>query len=512
MSTKITKSIGSVSSATLISRILGYVRDMVVASRFGSGWVADTFYLAFRIPNLLRDLLGEGSLSSGFIPVFNECLVKKGKNEAASLYSACIGIMLIILSGVTLLGMIFAPAIVRVIAWGWWDKPEQIALAVTLTRIMFPFIAFISLSALAMGVLNSLQIFFVPAVAPMMLSVFEIAAVLWLVPLMKVPVEGLAWGVLLGGSFQFLWQIPTLARNGFLNKLIFQVTPEIKKIGLLIMPVAIGSGVRQLNVLVDQVCASFLQNGSVTALYYANRLYQLPLALFGISIATVALPAMSLSAAQNDLSQLKQTFSYSLRMIMFTLIPSTIGLIVLGQPIIKLLFERGFFSAQGTALTALALVYYALGLVFFAGAKIGAAAFYALQDTKTPVKIAIAAMFINTILNVILMQFLYVGGLALATTISAAFNMAALVYILRQRIGPLGARQIWASLQKILLAAAVMGVVCYYAKQWTIISLLSGVLIYIGMAYLLKVEELKYIKNVFRGQRSVNSGQRSGRQ
>ncbi|MBI5554816.1 MAG: murein biosynthesis integral membrane protein MurJ, partial [Elusimicrobia bacterium] len=496
MSTKITKSIGSVSSATLLSRILGYARDMAVASRFGNGWAADTFYLAFRIPNLWRDLLGEGSLSSGFIPVFSECLVKKGKNEAASLYSAGVGIMLIILSGVTLFGMVFAPVIVRIMAWGWWDKPEQIARAVTLTRIMFPFIAFISLSALATGVLNSLQVFFVPAVAPMMLSVFEIAAVIWLVPLMKVPVEGLAWGVLLGGLFQFLWQIPALAKNGFLNKLIFRITPEIRKIGVLIIPVAIGSGVRQLNVLVDQICATFLQDGSIMALYYANRLYQLPLALFGISVATVALPTMSLAAAQQDLRQLKQTFSLSLRLIVFTLIPATIGLMVLGPPAIKLLFEHGAFNAQGTALTNLALAYYALGLVFFAGARVAAMAFYALQDTKTPIKIAIVAMMLNAILNIILMQFMRVGGLALATSLSAVFNMGALLYILRQRLGALGARQIWVSMQKSIIAALIMGLACYFTRHWVVISLMIGVLIYIGVAYALKIEELKYIKNI----------------
>ncbi|MDD5259721.1 MAG: murein biosynthesis integral membrane protein MurJ [bacterium] len=507
MSTKIAKSIGTVSGATLLSRVLGYVRDMVVASRFGNGWAADAFYLAFRIPNVLRDLLGEGSLSSGFIPVFSECLVKKGKNEAATLYSACLGILLVILSGVTLLGMIFAPAVVRLIAWGWWNKPDQLALAIKLTRIMFPFIAFISLSALAMGALNSLQVFFIPAAAPMMLSVFEIAAVLWLVPLMKVPIEGLAWGVLLGGLFQFLWQVPYLAKNGFLHRIIFRITPLVRKIGILMIPVAIGSGVRQLNVLIDQVCASFLQDGSIMALYYANRLYQLPLALFGLSIVTVALPAMSLSAAKKDLDQLKHTFSLSIRMTMFTLIPSTIGLIVLGQPIIRLLFEHGSFNAQGTALTALALAFYALGLIFFAGAKIGASAFYALQDTKTPVKIAIAAMVLNTVLNIILMKFLRVGGLALATSISAAFNMAALVYILRQRIGALGASRIWASMQKVLLAAAAMGVVCFFTRPWIIIALVLGVLVYIGMAYLLKIEELKYVQNFFRRQRSVDSVQ-----
>jgi putative peptidoglycan lipid II flippase len=296
--------------------------------------------------------------------------------------------------------------------------------------------------------------------------------------------------------FQFFWQIPALAKNGFFNKLALRITPEIKKVGILVLPVAIGSGVRQLNVLVDQVCASFLQDGSIMALYYANRLYQLPLALFGISVATVALPAMSLAAAKQDLTQLKQTFSLSLRMIIFTLIPSAVGLIVLGQPIVKLLFEHGSFNAQGTALTAFALTFYALGLIFYAGAKIGASAFYALQDTKTPVKIAVAAMVLNAVLNIILMQFLNVGGLALATSIAAAFNMAALVYILRQRIGALGARQIWVSARKVLLASAVMGVVCFYAKQWTIVALMIAIPVYIGMAYVLNIEELKYMKNL----------------
>lgn len=503
MSTKMTKSISSVSVATFFSRILGYLRDMVVASHFGNGPIADTFYLAFRIPNFLRDLLAEGSLSSGFIPVFSECLVKKGQKKAADMYSACLGLLLIILAAIVLLGMIFAPVIVRMVAWGWWDKPHQLELAVKLTRIMFPFIAFISLSALAMGVLNSLHVFFVPAIAPMMLSIFEILAVFLLVPFMKVPIEGLAWGVLFGGMFQFLWQIPALIKNRLWQKLVLRITPEIKKIGTLIVPVALGSGVRQINVFVDQVCASFLVDGSIMALYYANRLYQLPLALFGLSIATVALPNMSRSVAAGDLTQLKKTFSLSLRMMGLAILPSSVGLIVLGKPIIKMLFEHGLFTSRGTDLTFLALVFFAFGLIFFAGARIVASAFYALQDTKTPVKIGILAMILNALLNIILMQFLSVGGLALATSISSAFNMIALLYLLRRRIGVIGAKNILFSLEKSFLASLVMGLVCFtvsYGRgtHWliTLLSLVLGIVVFLTMIHFLKMEEFKYLKNV----------------
>ncbi len=496
MSTKMTKSIGSVTAATLLSRILGYLRDMVVASRFGNGAAADTFYLAFRIPNLLRDLLGEGSLSSGFIPVFTECLVKKGQKEAAALYSACLGLLLLVLSGVTLLGMTFAPVIVRLIAWGWWDKPEQMAQAVKLTRIMFPFIAFISLSALAMGVLNSMQVFFVPAVAPMMVSIFEIGAVFLLVPLMHGSIEGLAWGVLLGGLFQFVWQVPTLVKNGFLHKVVLSITPEIRKIGLLIVPVAFGSGVRQINVLVDQVCASFLADGSIMALYYANRLYQLPLALFGLSIATVALPNMSQAVAEKNMDGLKNTLSLSLRMMILAMVPSTVGLIVLGQPLIRILFQHGQFTAYGTNLTNLALAFFSLGLVFFAGARIVASAFYAMQDTKTPVKVAIMAMILNALLNIILMRYLQVGGLALATTLASAVNMIVLTYLLRRRLGPLGARRIWQSSEKVILASLVMGLVCFWLRHWVLLGLAGGMLAFIIMMHALKMEEFKYLKNI----------------
>jgi putative peptidoglycan lipid II flippase len=496
MSTKIARSIGSVSIATLFSRILGYLRDMVVASSFGNGPVADTFYLAFRIPNLLRDLLGEGSLSSGFIPVFTECYVQKGKEEASALYSACLGLMLVVLSAVTLLGIIFAPVIVRLIAWGWWDKPEQLELAVKLTRIMFPFIAFISLSALAMGVLNSLHSFFVPAVAPVMVSIFEIAAVFLLVPVMHVPIEGLAWGVLCGGLFQFLWQVPALMKNGFLHKLVLKMTPEIRKIGVLIIPVAIGSGVRQINVLVDQVCASFLGDGSIMALYYANRLYQLPLALFGLSIATVALPVMSRAAANQNIPDLKKTLSLSLRMMLLAMVPSTVGLVVLGEPIIRLLFQHGNFNSAGTGLTNLALLYFSLGLVFFAGARIVAAAFYSMQDTRTPVKIAIIAMITNAVLNVILMRFLQVGGLALATTLASGLNMLLLLQLLRKRLGLLGARQMVRTGLKVVLASLVMGLACFLLRQWVIAALAAGAAVFIMMVHLLKVEEFKYLKNI----------------
>lgn len=500
MSIRLARSVTNVTIATFISRLGGYIRDMVVASSFGHGTSADAFYLAFRIPNLLRDLLGEGALSSGFIPIFAESLAKEGKDKAVAFVSAVLGILLIILGAVTFLGMLFSPYLVRMLAWGWWDKPEKLALAIQLTRIMFPFIAWISLAALAMSILNSLHIFFIPAVAPLMVSLGEILAVFFLVPKMTVPIEGLAWGVLIGGLFQFLWQLPSLLRSGYMRKITLKLTTEVKKVGWLIVPVAVGSGVRQINVLVDQVCATFLEKGSVTALYYANRLYQLPLALFGLSIVTVSLPAMSTAAAKNDINELKKNFSQSMRLVLFSLVPASIGLMIMGKPIIRMLFEHGVFGREGTQLTNLALVFYASGLVFFAGLRVTAAVFYALQDTRTPMKIGIMAMMANTCMNVIFMQFLQVGGLSLATSISAAFNMILLAHFLRKRIGPLGISKLLFYFLRIAGAAGLMGVACFcgvriLAPSWfnTVFVLSGGIVIYLLVAYALQIEEFRYI-------------------
>lgn len=496
----VARSVTSVSTATFISRIGGYIRDMVIARYFGHGTIADTFYLAFRVPNLFRDLLGEGSLSSSFIPVFAESLQKEGKGKAATFVSAMAGVLLVILGLVTILGIAGTPIIVKMLAWGWRDEPEKLALTIHLTRIMFPFIAWISLAALATAILNTGRIFFIPAMAPLMVSFAEITAVLFFVPKMSIPVEGLAWGVLIGGLLQFLWQLPALLKTGYLQKITLKILPEVKKVGCLLIPVAIGSGVRQVNVLVDQVCATFLEQGSITALYYANRLYQLPLALFGLSVVTVALPSMSAAVANSDYPGLKKNFTQSMRLVLFTLIPASAGLIITGKPIIRMLFEHGAFGREGTELTNIALIYYVLGLVFYAGLRVTSSVFYALHDTRTPMKIAVMAMITNAFLNIVLMRFLRVGGLSLATSVAAALNMVCLMYILRGRIGALGVRGLLRYAGRVSLAAGGMGVFCFLAlaifePSWlhTVFVLAGAVLVYGILSYALQIEELRYI-------------------
>ncbi|MFH1238795.1 MAG: murein biosynthesis integral membrane protein MurJ, partial [bacterium] len=497
----------NVSLATLVSRILGYLRDMVTAAAFGNGMVADAFYVAFRIPNLLRNLLGEGALSSSFIPVFTEYLTNKTRQEAQELLNILTTILLILFSGLTLLGIAFAPFIVRIIAFGFTLNPEKLSLTITLTRIMFPFMFAIGLAALALGVLNSLHKFTMPALAPAMLSIAEIFFVLAICPLLSIPIKGLAIGVLVGGMAQLLVQIPAILRSGFSYHFKLWLNhPGIKKIGLLMLPATIGLSVNQVNVFVDTICASVLAEGSVTALYYANRLMQLPLALFGIAIATVAFPSMSRSAAQADIPGLKKTLLVSLRMIFFTIIPCSVGLMILGKPIIRLLFQRHHFTAAGTEATNLALFFFSIGIFAYAGVKVLVYAFYSMKDTKTPVKVGVIAMLLNAFLNVILMQYLSVGGLALATATSSIFNMALLTWILRRRYGRLGGKEVFALFLKVILAAGIMGFCSWYMINYLLVDLglllkvaltiVVSASIFFFMAYLLKIEEVKHLKDL----------------
>jgi putative peptidoglycan lipid II flippase len=513
-SAKITRAVKNVSLATLVSRILGYLRDMVTAAAFGNGMVADAFYVAFRIPNLLRNLLGEGALSSSFIPIFTEYLTNKTQEEARELLNILTSILLILFAGLTLLGIIFAPFLVRIIAFGFTLNPEKLALTITLTRIMFPFMFSIGLAALALGVLNSLHKFTMPALAPAMLSIAEIFFVLAVCPLLNVPIKGLALGVLVGGFAQLAVQIPAILRSGFTYRFKLWLNhPGIRKIGLLMLPATIGLSVNQINTFVDTICASVLAEGSVTALYYASRLYQLPLALFGIAIATVAFPSMSRSAAQADIPALKKTLVISLRMIFFTIIPCSVILMVLGKPIIQLLFQRHHFTASGTEATNLALFFFSIGIFAYAGVKVLVYAFYSMKDTKTPVKVGMIAMLLNAFLNIMLMQYLSVGGLALATTTSSIFNMGCLIWILRRRYGRLGAKEIFVLFLRIILASAIMGLCSwclmnYVLANWGLLlklplTLLSAGFIFIFMAYLLKIEEVKHLQGLIFAKEST---------
>ncbi|MFH1784010.1 MAG: murein biosynthesis integral membrane protein MurJ [bacterium] len=503
---KMTRSVKNVTLSTLLSRVLGYIRDMLIASEFGHGMMADAFYVAYRIPNLLRHLLGEGALSSSFIPVFTEYLTNKTEEEAKELVSILATLLFVVLAFLTIIGITFAPFIVRVIAPGFSDNPQKLSLAVTLTRIMFPFMLFIGLAALALGILNSLRKFAIPALAPCVLNISQIVFVLAVCPLLAVPVKGIAYGVLVGGFGQLVFQAPSIIRSGFFPRIKIVLShPGIRRIGVMMLPAVIGLSVHQVNIFVDTMCASLLEEGSVTALYYANRLMQLPLALFGIAIATVTFPSMSKSAAQQDMAGLKKTLVMSLRMVLFTIIPASVGLMVIGKPIVKLLFERNHFTAAGTDATSWALLFYSTGIFAYAGVKILVNAFYSLKDTKTPVKIAAVAMVLNAVLNIILMRFLNVGGLALATAIASILNMFILITILRSRLGLLGFRSIMSLLWRVVVASGVMAAFCYYMTGilaglggffQVALTITGAVFVFVLICVILKVEEIKHVKEL----------------
>jgi len=503
--TRVIKAAGVVGSATLLSRILGYVRDAVIAWYFGAGMNSDAFIAAFRIPNLLRKLLGEGSISNAFVPVLTNYLAKDGKEEAFRLARSALWIFSILLAVVSVCGIILSPLIVKIIAPGFVDFPGKISLTVVLTRIMFPYIFFIGLVALCMGILNVFGHFATPALAPVLLNLAMITSVFFLCPHFSQPVLGLAVGVMIGGVLQLALQLPAMFRKGFILRQhapLFH--PGLRKIGRLLPPVIIGGAVYQINVLVGTLLGSFLQEGRVTVLYFADRLVQFPLGIFAIAAATAVLPSLSRQAASNDIAALKNTFNYSVRFTLFLTIPSMVGLIILREPIITLLFQRGEFGLQAVRLTARALLYYAIGLWAFSAVRIVAATFFALQDTRTPVIMATVSILANMVLGVVLMGPLDHGGLALATSLASILNLGLLVYALRKRLGSLGWRRIARSTCKTLGSAAIMGAVVWFAagrlipaEEGTIGERVAGLLacVVIGLAvfgasaYAIKIPE-----------------------
>ncbi|NVM22206.1 MAG: murein biosynthesis integral membrane protein MurJ [Desulfobacterales bacterium] len=503
---RMTKAAGIVGAATLLSRIFGFVRDVVVAWFFGAGPAADAFFVAFRIPNLLRRLFAEGSLTISFIPVFTEHLYKHGREDAFGLARSAWWILTMILAALTVIGIIVSPFIVRLIAHGFLALPEKFELTVLLTRIVFPYIFFIALVALSMGILNALGHFAAPAFAPVLLNVAMIGAVLLLSPHLTRPSIGLAVGVIIGGCLQLGLQIPFLIRKGFhllVRSPLYHAA--IKRIALLMTPAVFGSAVYQINIFVGTLLASLLPEGSVSYLYYADRLVQFPLGVFGIALATAVLPSLSKQAAAGDLEGLRASFSYALRLVFFITIPAMTGLIILREPIVRLLFQRGAFDPATTVLTTRAVLYYGLGLWAFSGVRIVVAAFYALQDTKTPVKIAVVSLLVNIALSILLMGPMRHGGLALATSLSSGVNLMLLIHALKKRLGRIGAHDIVRSIFKSAASAAVMGGVIalaalwaapkcsqssWYLSAWVFGSVGTGALLYGWCASLFRCREL----------------------
>ena len=501
---------GVIAFFTLLSRILGLVRDMVIATLFGSGMAADAFFVALRIPNLLRRLFAEGTLTIAFIPVFTEYLTLKSREDAFDLARVVFTILSLILVVITVLGILFAPFIVKIQAFGFGSSGIKYDLTVFLTRLTFPYIFFIGIVAFFMGVLNSLRHFAAPAAAPIFLNVGIIGAAYFISPHCAEPIVGMSVGIILGGALQVALQLPWVYGAGLRLFPMWQpFHPAVKRIGYLMLPAVFGSAVYQFNQFVGTLLASFLKDGSVSWLYYADRLVQFPLGIFAIAIATAALPSLSADAAREDHAQFQKTLAHGLSLVFFIALPAMAGLLILGRPIVELLFERGAFSAESSAMTTDALVCYALGLWAFSGMRVLIAAFYARQDTKTPVIIAIIALGINVIASLLLMGPMKHAGLALALSIASAVQFGLLAFFLRKK-GIFGhAAPILKSISKSIVATLVMGsfVFCcriqwFYATATHTLSekvlnlsalVLLGIVVYFLMARVLGCQETKAI-------------------
>jgi len=502
----LTQHLGAFGGATFISRILGYIRDALVAAYFGGGLLTDAFYAAFKVPNLLRRFLGEGAMTAAFVPIFTDLNNKKGKKDAVEFFNALFSGLVVVLTTLVVLGVIFAPAITKAVAWGFTQTPEKFELAKELVRITFPFLFFISLAALMTAVLNSSGRFFVPAVSPAGLSIAEIAFVLLFYHSMSSPIHGLAASVVAGGALHFMFQLPKAWKLGFRPRLVKPFShPEVKTFLILLGPTILGLCAEQVNAFVDQFCASFLIDGSITALYNSDRVMQLPLALFGIAMSNVALPALSKAVSNQNRGEFKDILNFSLGVTNYVLIPSFIGFVILGLPIIQLLFEHGRFTQHNSILTYQALVPYALGLPAYSAVKIMATAFYAQKNTKTPVRVALYAMGLHAVLSVTLMWRFQVAGLALSTALSSWFQCVCLFYLLRKEVGNLGGRGLLKSFFFGTGVGILMGAVCYISYHYYLSSLslylrvpfviLVGVVVYFGLSKLFRIHEFEVLLN-----------------
>jgi putative peptidoglycan lipid II flippase len=461
---QIASAAGIMGAATFLSRTLGFVRDMAFAWLFGAGMVADAFFAAFRIPSTLRELLGEGALSAAFVPAFTRTASREGRDAAWAMASKVMGTLLVVLTLVTAAGVLLAPWIAQVIAFGFGSVPGKLELTATLLQIMFPYILVVGLAALFMAILNSLGHFLTPALSPTVLNLVIIAAALLVAPRVSVPVIPIAIAVVLGGIGQLAIQIPAAVRLGWQPAIqVAPRDPAVREIGRLMLPGVAGLAITQINVFVGTLLASLLPEGSVAALGYAFRLVQYPIGIVGVSIATGALPVMSQAMARESVGDMKQALRDSLRLGVFLALPALAGLILFRVPIVGILFERGAFTRTATVLTAGILSAYATGLVFYIANRILAPAFYAMRDTWTPMVTGMVAVGVNVAVSLLLMGPLGAMGLALATAVASASNCAQLVVRLRQRIGLLGGRVM-------LRAAARVALACVPMVAWGIAS------------------------------------------
>jgi putative peptidoglycan lipid II flippase len=542
--TSVARSAGIVSIAVMFSRILGLVREMIFAKYFGAGFLYDAYQAAFTIPNVLRDLFAEGALSAAFVKVFTDYQINKSELEAWRLASLVLNALAVILSVVTILGILLAPYLVPIITQGF--PPEKIHLTVVMTQIMFPFILLVAMAAVAMGVLNTKGNFGIPASASTVFNVVSIFAGLgfayWLsggewaqsndetaVP--DFPAQwaiiGMAIGTLIGGAAQFLMQVPSLLRVGFRFSPILSFTDEgVKKIMRLMAPAILGTSAVQINVLVNLAFVSGIDGGR-SWLSYAFRLMQFPIGVFGVAVGIASIPVLSRMASEGKFDDFRKTLSSSINLVFLMTLPSACGLIVLGEPIIRLLYLRGAFEESDVPMTAWALTGYAVGLTGYAAIKVLSPAFYALNDAKTPMIIAVCSIAVNALASYFFRNWLsnvdvspeYPNGLghvgvALATSSVALVNFFALALMMRKRINRIDGREIIIAFIKIAIASAVMSAVCYFSyhfltQQFAVKTLIIkiieafvpialGGIVFFLMAKILRVGEIDKLFNALK--------------
>jgi putative peptidoglycan lipid II flippase len=464
------RSAGVIGFATMTSRVLGLVRDQVLAFFFGAGDAMDAFRIAFRLPNILRDLFAEGAMSAALVPTFSRALARGGKPAAWHLGNNVINLMLVVSGLVVIAGMVFAPALVNLYAGNFGRIPGKLELTVRLTRVMFPFLMMVTVAAVLMGMLNALHRFFIPALSPAMFNVGTIACALLLIPLFTQlgvnTIVAIAIGTLVGGLGQILLQWPAIRREGFRYRAVLTPSdPSLQEIGRLMAPGVAGLAAVQINLFVSSWLATSLGTGAVSWLDYAFRLMYMPIGLFGISIATAALPGISAHAAAKNDAGVRQDVSSGLRLILLLNIPATVGLVVLAAPIVSLIFEHGRFTAADTASTAAALAFYAPGLVGYSAVKLISPVFYAMGSSRIPVAASAVSVGLNVVLSLLLIRGLGHRGLALATALSALVNALLLIALLRSRLGRIDGRRLLAAVVKIVAASVVMGLSAFYMER-----------------------------------------------
>lgn len=487
MSERLARSAGTIGLAVMTSRILGVVRDQVMAGMFGTGWHQDAFQVATRIPNLVRDLFAEGAMSAAFIPTFTRYLKTEGREAAWRLGNLVLNALLVVTAVLVVLGMVYAEPMLSLLPD--FTKPgfvnadyvgpegtEKLALTVQLARIVMPFLTLVAIAVALGGMLNSLRRFFIPALSPAIYNVGVLFSAVAIVPFCEgwglQKIVGIAIGALIGGLGQILIQVPLLYREGFRYRPILSFKdPGMREILLLMGPSTLGLAAAQVNLVVNTFLALGEGEGAVSALTFAFRLMYLPIGIFGVSVATAALPEISRHAAMEAIGDMRRTISSSLRMMLMLSVPATIGLMALSAPIVELIFQRGEFTSDSTRMTALALLCYAPGLIGYSAVKIASPTFYALSDSRTPVLVSVTTIALNVVLNVTLVRVLSFQGLALGTSIAALFNSGVLLYLLSRRIDGIEGSRVFQTFAKILAASIAMGAAALVTEAWLDASL-----------------------------------------